>query len=247
MARLYWASIRVLGAALLMVVVAGILGGCQSAQRQARAEGLAAYKSKDYTAAFAKFNEALSHDEFSAIDNYYAGNAAFQLGKLKTAEGYYMLAWQADPSMAEVKAALTETLLRQGKTDEALDLLERDSKMLEAVKDHHLEKLRNNRVYVWAKEDRMYAQKASSRVFVAQTYERIGDLDNARVFYEQARKLAPDDPTILLAVGEFYGRLGKKAEAQDALIAAYHIDPQTPGLVEAMTRNGIFLNDVIRQ
>ena len=247
MARFSMMSMKAVCATLLVLFGAAVLGGCQNAQRQARAEGLTAYDHKDYTTALAKFDEALSHDQFSAIDNYYAGNAAFQLGKLKTAEGYYYLAWQADPSMSEVKAELTETLLRQGKTDDALDLLERDSKMMEAVQDHHVEKLRNNRVYVWEKEDRMYAGKAGSRAFVAKTYERIGDMDNARVFYEEARKMAPNDSSILLAVGEFYGRVGKKAEAQDALIAAYHVDPKTPGLVEAMARNGIYLNDVIRQ
>ena len=48
-----------------------------------------------------------------------------------------------------------------------------------------------------------------------------------------------------MALGNLYEKAGNKPLARECLIRAYNIDPGTPGLTDAMTRNGVLISDVI--
>ena len=141
----------------------------------------------------------------------------------------------------DVKDALTETLLREGKEDAALDFLERDAALTAKVIDPRPSK---NSKFPYNKqvEERMYLHKTDDRLRVAQTYEKIGDLENARINYAKAVQMAPQDAAILLAVGKFYAKIGDTAAAAATFHKAYRIDPATPGLVDAMTRAGVAIS-----
>jgi tetratricopeptide (TPR) repeat protein len=215
------------------------LAGCQSPQARLQQQGLAEYQSGAYGQALATFNQALDQKPFDAQNNYYAGNAALKLGKLETAAYHYKLAWQADPGLADVKDALTTTYLRMGKPDQALDFLERDAELTAKVKDPRNLKKINNRRYTAQTEEAMFLNRARDRARIAETYEKLGDLDNARVYYEQAVKMGPKDPAVLIPAASFYARIGKKQRASDLFEQVYKVDPHAEGLAAAMEQAGM--------
>lgn len=226
------------------LLVAGLLGGmvllstgCQSPTIKLGKQGVAEYKSGDYPKAYSTFEQALSYNEFNAENNYYAGMCAFQMGRYETASYHLKLAWQANPSLGDVKEALTEVLIRLDRPDEALDYLDRDAELTAKTKDPRVAKTNNKKPYIWQTEEGMYLRKADDRCRVGRVYERLGDLDNAALNYEKALKMAPHDPFILTDVGSFYARIGQRDKAAKIFTTAYNIDPKTPGLEEAITKN----------
>lgn len=230
---------------ITLLAATSLLAACANPQRDLREQGVAQYKAGNYAQALDTFNAALKYDPFSATDNYYAGMAAFRDNKLEQAAYHLKLAWQADPSMPEIKQALVETLIRQDKTDLALDYLDRDTKLVERIQDPRKERLVNKRRYMWEKEERMFLTKGANRAYVAETYARLGDYDNAKIYFDQAVKLDPRNPEILLAYGNMYAAAGRTDTAAVLYRQAYDLDPETPGLVEAMTKAGVMLNKVI--
>lgn len=219
-----------------------LLTGCKSEQIKAREAGIELYNQQNYPAALEKFNKALSFNESSAEDNYYAGISHLEQGHLVQAEYHFKLAWQANPGIGELKQALTEVLIREGKTDEAIAYLERDAQLTAKVKDPRWQKSISNRRYMSEIEEAMFIGRAGDRLRIARTYEKLGDFDNAKVYFEQAKAMAPNGPKIRLAVGEYYGRIGNVAVARDEISAAYRLDPKTPGLAEAMAKYGLTAN-----
>jgi tetratricopeptide (TPR) repeat protein len=213
-----------------------VLGGCQSPQIRLSKQGVTQYKAGDYPTAYLTFEKALSYDQFNAEDNYYAGMSAFRLGRYETAAYHLKLAWQADPSLGDVKDALTETLIRQGKADQALDFLDRDAELTAKVRDPSWMK-RGSIHTDMTTEERMYLRKADDRCRVGAVYERLGDMDNAAINYERASKMAPNDPDILTTIGQFYARIGQRDKAAKLFTKAYNIDRETPGLAEAIKAN----------
>lgn len=226
----------VLGVAAVLSV---LLAGCQSAPLRLQKSGLAAYDAGHYQTALDDFNHALNYNVFDAKNNYYAGNAALKLGRLETAAYHYKLAWQANPGLPEVKDALTETYLRLGKPDEALDFLERDAALTAKTQDPRALKAVQKRRYVYQPEELMYLNKARDRVRIAQTYEKLGDLDNARVYFDQAVQMAPKQPEVLIAAASFYARIKQPDKARALFQKVYEIDPTAPGLADAMQQAGM--------
>lgn len=220
-------------------VVVLLAGGCQSPALRLSKEGLAQYKSSDYPTAYETFSKALTYDQFNAENNYYAGMSAFQMGRYDTAGYHLRLAWQKDPSLGDVKEALTEILIREGKPDEALNFLDRDAELTAKTKDPRLAKTVNKRPYKLQTEEGMYLRQADDRCRVAKVYEKLGDLDNAAVNYERALTMAPHDPEILMTAGQFYARVNQRTKAAKLFEKAYNIDPQTPGLAEAIQKSNM--------
>lgn len=227
-------------------LVAGLLGvavlasaGCQSPQLKLRDQGIVQYKSGDYTTSYDTFSKALGYNQFNAENNYYAGMSAYQLGRYETASYHLKLAWQANPSLGDVKEALTEVLIRLGRPDDALDYLDRDAEFTAKTKDPRWLKTISKRPYVWQTEEGMYLRKAEDRCRVGRVYERLGDMDNARLNFEKAVTLAPKDTYILTQVGSYYARVGQADKAAGYFTKAYNIDPKTPGLQEAIAKNNM--------
>ncbi len=225
---------------LLAALALGIslLTGCESEQVKARKAGIALYNQDNYPAALDKFNTALTYDQSSAVDNYYAGMSHLEQNHLVQAEYHFKLAWQANPGMADLKQALTEVLLREGKKDEALAYLERDAQLTAKVKDPRWKKSLSNRRYMDEIDEAMFLGQTGDRLRIARTYEKLGDFDNAKLYYEQAKAMAPHGAKVRMYIGEFYGRTGNPELAKAELNEAYRLDPKTPGLAEAMAKYG---------
>ena len=221
------------------LTLACLLPGCDSPQAKLRQKGIEEYNAGQYQMAFDTFNKGLDYNQMKATDNYYAGASAMKLGNLKRAEYHFYLAWQADPSMADVKDALTECLLREGKEDQALDFLERDAALTAKVKDPRPLKQINNRPYTHQVDERMFLTKGGDRLRVADTYERMGDLDNARLNYNKAIELDPTNPQIHFAAGMFCERINNKAAAGTEYTAVYQLDPKYPDIIPALARAGL--------
>lgn len=225
-------SVLSLCAAVSMVAV---VGGCETQQAKLRREGVAEYNQGQYDQALKTFEQGLTHDQFKAIDHYYAGVAAMKLDRYVTAEYHLKLAWQADPSLADAKDALTECLLREGNEDEAVNFPERDAAITAKAKPP----TGNGNIYVQAREQAIYDGKGKDRLRVAKAYEKIGDLDNARLNYAKAIEVAPEDAEVHAAAGFFYERVGKKGEAAKEYTRTYELNPAYPGVVAALARCGL--------
>ncbi len=227
--------------AVVAMVFVSTLTGCANPAAKLRGEGLALYSGNAYEPALEKFNAALKYDEFEPRANYYAGAIHEKLGHYEQAEYHLKLAWQADPGFGNVKDALTETLLLEGKEDGALDFLERDAALTAKVADPRPEK-NGKRPYTKQVEERMFLNKGGDRLRVAKTYEKIGDMENAKINYAKALKMAPNNADYFLAAANFYVKIGDHAAADAAFHRAYRIDPATPGLVDAMTKAGVAIS-----
>ncbi len=203
--------------AVAIVAGVGILAGCEAPAMKLRNEGLRLYHRHQYAAALRKFNESLKYNESQPRGNYYAGAADYMLGRYEQSQYHYKMAWRVDPNYGHVKSALAEALIKSGKPNEAMNFLERDAAL---------------------------TQRPTGRLRVAKFYEKIGDLDDARANYIKVAQMAPNNAAIQLAVGKFFDRIGRKAQAGKYYAQAYKLDPAIPGLVPAMLHDGLTISDV---
>ena len=73
-------------------------------------------------------------------------------------------------------------------------------------------------------------------MLIGHTYsEKLGDYDNALLYYQKAADMAPDDINPVMAIASLYDKTGNKTAARDYIIRAYNIDPTAPGLNGLMT------------
>src|SRR6187455_1536854 len=114
--------------------------GCATPLEKYRKQGVALYKEQKYDESMAVLEKALHEDQFDAVSNAYEGKIHFEKGELEQAEYHFRVAINSDPSNEMAKEGLTETLIKKGKPDEALDSLERAAKMAEGVDDPRWEK-----------------------------------------------------------------------------------------------------------
>ncbi len=233
-----------LSCALLFVLVA-MLGGCTSELQKNRELGVSLYQKEHYDQSLAALTTALKCDEFDAVSNTYAGLIHYRAGNYQQACYHFKTALQADPSSEQAKAGLTAALIRLDKPDLALDYLERASALAEKVKDPRWKKSFANRRYQDQTDEGLFTGRAGDRLRIGRTYEKLGDYDNALLYYKKALAVAPDNPSVLFAVGLLFEKTGDKTVAREYLIKAYMADPSTPGLTEALTRNGIAISDVL--
>ncbi len=232
----------VLGTAL---VAALAFTGCESNLQKYRDQGVLEYQKGDYSNSLVSLTKALSYDEFDPKSNAYAGMIHYQAGEYVQAAYHFQVALQADPSSEEAKNGLTETYIKQGKPDQALDALERSSEMAQKVDDPRWEKTNVKRHYTKGTEERLFLGKVDDRMRIARTYEKLGDYDNALVYYKKALELDPESVDVLMAAANLAEKAGNKPEAREYLRRAYGIDPGAKGLTDAMTRNGLAISDVL--
>ncbi len=234
--------------AFLFAAVVAVLGSftaCTSNLEKFRKQGIAQYKAEKYDESLATLNKALHEDQFDADSNAYAGLIHYRSDNLQQAEYHFRVALNADPSSEEAKAGLTATLIKQGKPDEALDALERAAKLAEKVDDPRWKKSNIKVPYTSQVEERLFLGKVNDRIRIARTYERLGDYDNALVYYNKALEISPENANVLMSIADMAERVGNKEKAREYLRRAYLKDPGLPGLTDAMTRNGLAISDVI--
>jgi tetratricopeptide (TPR) repeat protein len=232
------------GRVLLLVGVCGLLAACATPLEKYRKEGVRLYNAKQYDESMKTLELALKEDRFDAVSNAYEGMIYYQRGEYERAEYNFRVALNADPSSEVAKEGLTETLIKKGKPDDALDALERAAKMAEKVDDPRIERT-FKRPYTKQVEERLFLGKVDDRVRIARSYQKLGDYDNALVYYKKALELSEEDVKVLMAVADMSEKAGNKAQAKEYLARAYRKAPGTPGLTEAMTRNGLAISDVM--
>jgi tetratricopeptide (TPR) repeat protein len=230
-------------AALAPVLMA--LPGCESGLEHYRKQGITLYQQEKFDDSLQSLNKALTYDQFDAQSNAYAGLIQYRAGNYVQAAYHFQLALQADPSSEEAKDGLTATLIKQGKPDQALDALERASQMADRVDDPRWLKSNAKVRYQKQVEERLFLGKVDDRVRIARTYEKLGDYDNAALYYKKAAEKNPRDGSILLALANLAEKAGNKGDAREYLRQAYLVDPATPGLTDAMTRNGLAISEVV--
>jgi tetratricopeptide (TPR) repeat protein len=235
---------RVLPAAVLAAGLV-VLPGCESNLEKYRKQGVALYQKEQYDQSLQTLNKALTYDQFDAQSNAYAGLIYYRSGNYVQAAYHFNVALQADPSSEEAKSGLTATLIKQDKPDQALDALERAAEMAEKIDDPRWEKSNIKRKYTKDVEERLYLGKVQDRLRIGRTYEKLGDYDNALVYYKKAQELAPRNGQVLMELAALAEKAGNPGQARDYLRQAYLADPGTPGLTEAMTRNGLAISEVI--
>jgi tetratricopeptide (TPR) repeat protein len=243
---LHMASHGRLAALLVFTLPLMLLGGCAEKLEVYRTQGIRQYEAKQYDRSLQTLNKALTYDEFDARANTYAGLIHYRAGNYQQAAYHARVALQSDPSSEEAKDCLTAALIKLDKPDLALDALERAAALAENVSDPRWQRTFVKKRYTKEVQENLYYGKVDDRVRIGRAYERLGDYDNAVLFYKKAIELTPRNTQAWVAMGNMYAKLGNKAEARNCLVRAYNIDPATPGLTEAMTKQGIAISEVIR-
>ena len=240
-------SIMIKGMLLASLVLAALsFTGCASQVEKLRTQGIEQYQREQYDQSLASLNAALKIDEFDAQSNTYAGLIHYRAGNLQQASYHFKTALDADPSSEEAKAGLTATLVRLGKPDLAIDYLERSAELAMHVEDPRWKKTLINRRYQNQTEERLFLGKVEDRLRIGLTFEKLGDYDNALVYYKKAEALAPTDANVLMAVALLYEKVGNKPECREYLGRAYRASPTEPAIREAMTRNRVAISDIDR-
>ena len=208
------------------VVCVGDDGGGASPLEKYRKQGVALYKEQKYDESMAALWLVLHQDQFDSVSNAYQGLIHFQRGELEQAEYHYRVALNSDPSNEIAKEGLTETLIKKGKPDEAMDALERAAKMAEGVEDPRWEKSNMKKPYTKQVEERLYLGKVKDRMRIAKAYQSLGDYDNALVYYKKALEMSPENVMVLMAIAEMSEKAGNKGAGEGNIMRAYRKDPK---------------------
>jgi tetratricopeptide (TPR) repeat protein len=140
-----------------------------------------------------------------------------ELGRFDEAGRSYQAALAIAPGDAQIRARYGMHFVRVGKWEEAVPLLE---KSLAAGDD------------------------ALSLFYLSQAYFQTQRKAKALDAIERCAKLAPDNPTMLLKLGEYRAQMGKHSPALEALVAAQKLKPDEPGLDLALGNTYLSLLEV---
>ncbi len=131
---------------------------------------------------------------------------------------WYNRALQSYPGDERTIAGLNDTLELRGRHAEALRTAEWASKMI--------------------------GPSARQQLYLADEYAQRGDADRALVTYKQAVAMEPANPTPYWALGRFYLKLGRRADAVASLQQAYRLDPTRTAIADELRTLGAEVPDV---
>lgn len=223
--------------ALLLIGTPALLTGCVSELPvdAARLNGYEAYQGGDYETARQYFTDCLDRQPTDWKSHYYLakiamerrGDAAFAQRHLELAhtirESMPDTQLSARPGSAEtgvpypsrgqIADALAQAMHMQGKHPQMVGFLRQEIDQHGTVRDY---------------------------LRLARYLRKAGDHDGARTAYRNAIKIAPpDDAEPYLRLAEFYDQLGAKERARRQLRIAYGIDPDQPGLEQALRQHNL--------
>jgi Tfp pilus assembly protein PilF len=230
--------------AIAAVALLGSLTGCETSVEHYRNEGVRLYQAQKFDDSRAALEQALQKDQSDPVSNAYAGLIELRSDQLAQAEYHFKVTLDRDPSSEEAKSGLASTLIKEGKAGQALDVLERAADMAAAVPDPRNEKSNIKVPYTKQVEERLVLGRVKDRLRIAKVYESVGDYDNALVHYKKALVLR-DDTGTMMAIVAMAERAKNQPLAREYLTKAWNQDPRTPGIVEAMTRNGLAISSAM--
>lgn len=194
-------------------------------------QGIDAIQRQDFAAAKSVLTEAHAEAPKDAQAAFYLGVACEGLGDLGSAEKHYRSAHELDPQLVDASANLSAILLDGGKNKEALPIIEQGLK----AAPKHPELLVNHAIALEAEGKRDEALAAYAKAVVARPdaadlrlayAELLAGQDKKAEALEQVRAAAKtDDPKLLAAVAEAFGRLKAPADCVSVLDRALKSTP----------------------
>jgi tetratricopeptide (TPR) repeat protein len=194
-------------------------------------QGIDAIQHQDFAAAKNLLLEAASAAPKDAQAAFYLGVACEGLADLACAEAQYRKAHELDPGLVDASANLSAILVDAGKTKEALPIIEQGLKSA----PKHPELLVNHAIALEAEGKRneavtAYGQAVAAKPDAADLRLAYAELliatDHHTEALEQVRAAAKtDDPKLLAAVADLFGRLKAPADCVAALDRALKSNP----------------------
>ena len=211
-------------------LAAGILwlAGCEISPAEYHQQGLALYAHSDYIGAKAMFSAALESGREHPDSLYYLGECHRNMARAKADTDEYAAAMrhadrallyltqsvEAHPGHWPAARAKSTVLEMKGEYEKALEV---------------------------AKWSSLHAG-ATARAYVdwARRLEAHRDFDEAKMRYEQAVSVEPENAWAHAQIGGFFQRLGDRRRAVAAFRMAYRISPLERGVAKALRELGAF-------
>jgi tetratricopeptide (TPR) repeat protein len=159
------------------------------------------------------FDEALERDPDSVAALFGLGKCALARRDWATAVERLEQAKRGDPAASRVDYPLGLAYRGLGRTDRALELLERNGRVAPRIADPRMDAIAERRGGMLVHVSRGLALVSSGRA------------DEAVEAFRRAIELAPDDVAARTNLGDALARLGRLEEAREILEEATRIDP----------------------
>jgi Tfp pilus assembly protein PilF len=190
------------------------LGGCaptaQERVHDYNEDGLHLYQHGEYGRAAESFEAAIALEPGDAALLYNAGRCHDRAGDAARAEQYYTACLQKAPNHAGARNGLAALMLRQGRRDEATQMIEG-----------------------WlASQPKRGAAHAADGILLHQ----LGDLPSAKLRLEEALRLDPHDTRALVELGLVYEALQRPDRSLVLYERALDEDPQLEEVAERLRR-----------
>lgn len=198
-------------------------------------EGIALQRRGNVRAAATLYAEALRERPDDPQALHYLGLAQFQMGALAEAEKLLCRSAEQDPAEANTWSDLGMVRMKLDQTDASLSAFTRAL----ALAPEHPDAL-NNMAQALRKLGRfaqarpllerlvaLQPQAVAALYALADTQNKMSDVDAAIRSYQQALKLAPDDPRIRLGLGDAYESNGKFKQARMQYLAILRREPDS--------------------
>lgn len=200
--------------AAMLVVAVGCTTTVQEKVRVYNADGMQLFHSGKYVEARETFQAALELAPEDATLRFNLGQCYERLGDAKKAEGLYSECVQRSPNHAESRQALCTLMVRQGRRDEAVKMVEawlvKEPKLADPyILDGWLWSQAGNLPRAHARfQQAVQLEPANSRALneLAITYETMHYPDRALVLYEQSLAVQPNQPAVVDRVNRLRGQ-----------------------------------------
>lgn len=198
-------------------------------------EGIVHQRRGDLRAAEECYTAVLAQQPEHADALHYLGLVRFQQGQLQEARQLMSRSAKADPGQANTWSDLGMVLVRLEQTEDALSAFENALKLAPEHPDalnNMSQALRKLGRFAQARPllEKLHALKPAATAVLyalADTQNKLGDVDTAIRSYQQALKMAPEDPRIRLGLGDAYESNGKFTQARMQYLAILRRDPNS--------------------